>query len=218
MKPAPVRPLRPVPPPPFPERGPPGFIASFGHAWRGLVHTIIHQRNMRVHVTSAILVGMVGSGIPLGLAEKVTLVFCVLLVLFAEILNTALEQLVDLAVQQFDPKARTAKDVAAAGVLVLALGTVVVFCTLLVHNWEVVSAHGPQIARQVALGVPLTACAVGLMTSWRRPGWLDAGLFVLGCGLLTALIIKSESYVFSAMTFGLLVLSGDAARLRRKQA
>ena len=49
-----------------------------------------------------ILVGLVGSGIPLGLAEKVTLIFCVLLVFFAEILNSALEQLVDLA----DPAVR----------------------------------------------------------------------------------------------------------------
>src|SRR5207302_8116960 len=138
------------------------------HAWRGLVHTIIHQRNMRFHVTSRILVGLVGSGIPLGLAEKVTLIFCVLLLLFAEILNSALEQLVDLAVQQFDPKARMAKDAAAAGVLVLALGTVVVFAALLVHNWSVVVTHGRQIERQVLLGLPLTACGVLLMGPRRK--------------------------------------------------
>jgi diacylglycerol kinase (ATP) len=210
-----ARQLRALPPAPFPERGQPGFIASFRHAWRGLVHTIVHQRNMRFHVTSGVLVGLVGSGIPLGLAEKVTLIFCVLLVLFAEILNSALEQLVDLAVQQFDAKARTAKDAAAAGVLVLALGTVVVFAALLVHNWAVVSVHGPAIARQVALGIPLTLCAVFLMSPRLRPAWADLGAFVVGCALLTALVVRSESYVFSAMTFGLLVLAGDAARKRR---
>ena len=91
---------------------------------------------MRVHVVSAILVGLVGSGIPLGLAEKVTLIFCVLLVFFAEILNSALETLVDLATQQFDEKARVTKDAAAAGVLVLAIGTVVIFAAILVHNWD----------------------------------------------------------------------------------
>ena len=104
------------------------------HAWNGLIHTVVHQRNMRIHVMSAILVGLVGSGIPLGLAEKVTLIFCVLLVFFAEILNSALEHLVDLAMQQFDEKARVTKDAAAAGVLVLAIGTVVIFAALLVHN------------------------------------------------------------------------------------
>ena len=121
---------------PFPSRGGAGLLASFRHAWTGLIHTVVHQRNMRVHLVSAVLVGLVGSGIPLGLAEKVTLIFCVLLIFFAEILNSALEHLVDLAVQQFDEKARLAKDAAAAGVMVLALGTVVIFAALLVHNWE----------------------------------------------------------------------------------
>src|SRR5271156_3341585 len=43
-----------------------GFGPSVLHAWDGLVHTVVHQPNMRIHVTSAILVGLVGSGIPLG--------------------------------------------------------------------------------------------------------------------------------------------------------
>ncbi|RYZ44104.1 MAG: diacylglycerol kinase family protein, partial [Myxococcaceae bacterium] len=105
--------------PQFPSRRSNGLFASFGHAWAGLIHTVAWQRNMRVHLISGVLVGLVGSGIPLGLAEKVTLIFCVLLIFFAEILNSALEQLVDLAVQQFDEKARLTKDAAAAGVLVL---------------------------------------------------------------------------------------------------
>jgi diacylglycerol kinase (ATP) len=54
------------------------------HAWNGLIHTVVHQRNMRMHLISGLLVGLVGSGIPLGLVEKVTLIFCVLLVLFAD--------------------------------------------------------------------------------------------------------------------------------------
>ncbi|HYI03132.1 diacylglycerol kinase family protein, partial [Hyalangium sp.] len=74
---------------PFPPRGGAGVMASFRNAWAGLIHTVIHQRNMRVHLVSAVLVGLVGSGIPLGLAEKVTLIFCVLLIFFAEILNSA---------------------------------------------------------------------------------------------------------------------------------
>src|SRR5262249_44542275 len=113
-----VRRLRPArTPPPFPLRQGPGVWSSAVHAWNGLVHTVLYQRNMRLHIVAAVLVGLVGSGIPLGLAEKVTLIFCVMLVFFAEILNTALEHLVDLAVQQFDEKARVAKDAAAAGVL-----------------------------------------------------------------------------------------------------
>ncbi|MFP2934261.1 diacylglycerol kinase family protein [Pyxidicoccus sp. 3LG] len=206
------------PPSSFPPRRGSGLFASFGHAWAGLIHTVVHQRNMRVHLISAVLVGLVGSGIPLGLAEKVTLIFCVLLIFFAEILNSALEHLVDLAVQQFDEKARLTKDAAAAGVLVLALGTVVIFAAILVHNWDTVRDSTDAIVRQVALGVPLTACIVALVLPQRRPLWVDLGAFMSGGALLAMLAVRSASIVFTAMTGGLLVVAGAAAYQRRREA
>nr|BDT33735.1 diacylglycerol kinase family protein [Myxococcus sp. MH1] len=206
------------PPPTFPPRRGSGFLASFGHAWAGLIHTVVHQRNMRLHLISAVLVGLVGSGIPLGLAEKVTLIFCVLLIFFAEILNSALEHLVDLAVQQFDEKARLTKDAAAAGVLVLALGTVVIFAAILVHNWETVRTSTDAIVRQVALGLPLTACVVVLVLPQRRPVGVDVGAFVAGGVLLAFLAQYTASTVFTAMTAGLLFVAGSAAYTRRREA
>ena len=173
---------------------------------------------MRIHLTAAALVGLVGSGIPLGLAEKVTLIFCVLLVLFAEILNSALEQLVDLTIQQFDEKARLTKDAAAAAVLVLAIGTVVIFAALLVHNWRTISTHGPQIARQVALGVPLTLCLGGLLAARPKPRWLDAVLLAGASGFWAATLPRTQSWVFSALTFGLLVVAGASALRRHRVA
>jgi diacylglycerol kinase (ATP) len=173
---------------------------------------------MRIHLVSGVLVGLVGSGIPLGLAEKVTLIFCVLLIFFAEILNSALEQLVDLIIQQYDDKARLAKDAAAAAVLVLAGGTVVIFAAVLVHNWQTVASRVPQIARQVALGVPLTLCHSGLLLARRKPLWVDAGLFAGASGLLMATVPHSESWVFSALTYGLVVVAAASALERRRLA
>ncbi len=158
--------------PPYPKQGA-GMLSAFVHAWNGLVHTVVHQRNMRVHVVAGLLVALVGSGIPLGLAEKVTLVFCVLLVLFAEVLNSALEQLVDLAIQQFDEKARITKDAAAAGVLVLAIGTTVIFAVVLVANWPTITGSTAEIRRQVLFGVPLAALTAFLTVPWRRPLAVD---------------------------------------------
>jgi diacylglycerol kinase (ATP) len=202
--------------PPYPVRQGLGFWHSMIHAWRGLIHTVVHQRNMRVHVVSGILVGLVGSGIPLGLAEKVTLIFCVLFIFFAEILNSALEELVDLAIQELDERARLTKDATAAGVLVLAIGTMVIFAAILVHNWGTVASHGPEIQRQVILGVPLALCAAGLMMNRPKPLGVDILLFVVGLGLIGLLAEHSESYVFTAMTFGLLVVAGAAALEQRR--
>jgi len=202
--------------PPYPPRRGEGFWASAIHAWNGLVHTVVYQPNMKVHVISAILVGLVGSGLPLGLAEKVTLIFCVILVFFAEILNSALETLVDLATQEFDEKARVTKDAAAAAVLVLSIGAVVIFAALLVHNWTAVLASGPRIERQVLFGVPLAGCAALLMRDRPRP-WIQDGLaFVAGLALCGVLATWTTSVVFTAMTVGLLVLAMAAARERAR--
>lgn len=202
--------------PAYPTLGGGSLWNGFVHAWNGLVHTIVYQRNMRIHMVAALLVGLVGSGIELGLAEKVTMIFCVLLVFFAEILNTALEQLVDLAIQQFDEKARITKDAAAAGVLVLAGGTIVIFAAILVHNRETIFRSIPQIIRQVALGVPLTATVALLMAAVRKPLWADVLLFLVSTALMLAMVVESASYVFSAMTYALVILAFASALERQR--
>ena len=202
---------------PFKTPAPGTFFASVRHAWNGLIHTVVTQRNMRMHIISAVLVGLVGSGIPLGLAEKVTLIFCVLLVLFAEMLNSALEQLVDLAIQQFDEKARLTKDAAAGGVLVLAIGATVIFAAVLVHNADVVLDNLIDVQRQVIWGTPLTICAGVLMHERKKPLLFDLAVFLLGLWIWAVTVTWSQSLVFSAMLFGMLVVAGAAARARRLQ-
>ncbi len=187
--------------------GPPTLAASFRYALEGLFETVATQRNMKIHVVSAVLVGLVGSGIPLGLAEKVTLIFCVMLVFFAETLNTALEALVDLYTEEHHVQAAITKNVAAGGVLVLATGTVVIFAALLVHNAPTILENGPAIFRQTLLGIPL-ATITGLLL-WRgaRRRWVDYLLFAGGIGLLGLLALRTTSIVFTAMTCGLFGLS-----------
>jgi diacylglycerol kinase (ATP) len=169
---------------------------------------------MKAHVVSAILVGLVGSGIRLGLAEDVTLLFCVLLVFFAEILNTALEALVDLHTEAFDERARVAKDAAAAGVLVLSIGTILIFGAVLLANWRIIAGAGQQIARQAMAGVPLTAVAAGLLWGARRRWQLDLAMTIAGLVLLAALSTWTANWVFTAVTAGLFATCVAAARYR----
>jgi diacylglycerol kinase (ATP) len=207
---------RPVsePPPQRPARA--GLLKSFRHAYEGLI-VACGQRNMKLHVVSAVLVCLVGSGIRLGLAEKVSLIFCVMLVFFAEILNTALEALVDLHTEDFRQLAKTTKDAAAAAVLVLAMGTVVIFAAICVAEWDVIASSGAQILRQAAWGLPLAAIVGALLVEWRRPRAVDHALFVAGAALWAMLWGWTVSYVFTALAGGLLYLSWRAAA-RRKAA
>jgi diacylglycerol kinase (ATP) len=196
---------------PLPSRNP-GFLGALRHAWDGLVWAVSQQRNMKVHVVSAMLVGCVGSALPLGLAEKVTLVFSVMLIFFSEVINSALEALVDLHTERFHELARVAKDTAAAGVLVLSIGTLALFAVILVNDWPLVREHPLEVCRQLIVGTPL--CALGGCLPWKksRPKIVDALILLSALGLWVWMLSWTTSAVFSAMILGLLFLQAAAAR------
>lgn len=94
---------------------------SFGYAFEGIINTILHERNMQIHCTVAILVVIFGFILKISYAE-----WCVCLVLFAlvmslELVNTALEAVVDLVTNERKPLAKKAKDAAAGAVLMSAI-------------------------------------------------------------------------------------------------
>ena len=98
-----------------------GVAASFGYAFAGLAAAWRTQPNLRIHVVLAAAV--VAAGLLLRLAPLGwgVIALAIGLVIAAELFNTALEAVVDLASPQDHPLAKRAKDVAAAGVLIAAL-------------------------------------------------------------------------------------------------
>jgi diacylglycerol kinase (ATP) len=112
--------------PPKPGRDPSalkGLRAAFGYALEGIVYAWHHQRNFRIEV----YLGSIAVGLALWLQIHLVLVLSlVALVLGLELLNTAIEALVDLVSPNFHPLAKIAKDTAAAAVLVVSLLVLVV--------------------------------------------------------------------------------------------
>lgn len=101
-------------------------LESFNYAFQGLIYVFRHQRNMRVHVIIAIVVLLGSLFLDLTRLELVAVLFAITLVFMAEMLNTAIEAAVDLVTSSFDPKAKTAKDVAAGAVLAAAINALIV--------------------------------------------------------------------------------------------
>lgn len=95
---------------------------SFGNALRGVGHCLKRERNMRIHLGAAVLVTAFSAVCTLSPLEYALLFLTMGVVLAAEALNTAIERTVDLVTHQRHPLARAAKDAAAAGVLLAALG------------------------------------------------------------------------------------------------
>ena len=109
------------------------FLNSFLYALRGIRYCIVHERNMRVHLSAAVLITAFSVSYGLTAAEYGLLFFAVGLVLCAEALNTALEKAVDLVTREQRRLAAIAKDCAAGGVLLAALTAAAVGLALFLH-------------------------------------------------------------------------------------
>jgi diacylglycerol kinase (ATP) len=101
-------------------------IDSFHHALQGVLQGVKSQRHMRFHFFVAVLALLAGTIMRLSRAELLVLLFAVSLVIITELLNTAIEAVVDLVTITYHPLAKVAKDVAAGAVLVAALNAIVV--------------------------------------------------------------------------------------------
>lgn len=101
-------------------------LRSVGYAWCGLRAVVASQHNAWIHVAATVSVVAAGMAVGLSRFEWLALVFAIVSVWAAEALNTAFELLCDVASPQFHPLVGRAKDVAAAAVLICALGAVVV--------------------------------------------------------------------------------------------
>lgn len=99
---------------------------AFGFAFSGLWHTLRTQRNMRIHLLIAAAVALVGLWLRLSADQWATLAATCGLVLVSEMVNTVVEQMVDLVCPDYHPLAKTVKDVMAGAVTVAAMVAVIV--------------------------------------------------------------------------------------------
>lgn len=94
---------------------------SFAYAIAGIIACVRQERNMRIHLTAAILVTAAGTLFRISAAEWIVCLILFGLVMSLELVNTALEAAVDLVTQEQKPLAKKAKDAAAGAVLVSAV-------------------------------------------------------------------------------------------------
>ena len=94
---------------------------SFGYAFEGIFAGIRGERNMKIHCFAAVCVIVAGVLFHISVTE-----WCICLVLFGlilslELVNTAIEAVVDLVTEDKKPLAKLAKDTAAGAVLIAAV-------------------------------------------------------------------------------------------------
>lgn len=108
------------------------LLASFRYAWAGVSYAFVTQRNFRIHTFIGSVALGLGFYLQLPAIDLAVIGLTSGLVMVMELLNTALEAVVDLTVQQtYHELAKIAKDCAAASVLISALVAVIVAVLLL---------------------------------------------------------------------------------------
>lgn len=98
----------------------PSFKKSFGFALQGFRYTLATERNIRVMLGGAAFAVVMGLVLQLDLVSWAIVLLCIGCVLAAELMNTAIETVVDLVSPEYHPLAGHAKDIAAAAVYVLS--------------------------------------------------------------------------------------------------
>ena len=101
-------------------------IKSFGYALQGIWKTFATERNMQIHLVIAILVVICGFIFNISRIEWLFCLLCFGLVFGAELINSAIENIVDLVSPERNELAKNAKDMAAGAVLVCAIFSAII--------------------------------------------------------------------------------------------
>lgn len=108
------------------KRKPVPLLRSFSYAFYGIKTAIESERNMRIHIISSILVIGASFYFSLTKVEWLFILFAIGGMFALELVNTAIERVVDLVTSEFHPLAKQAKDIAAGAVIIYAILSVII--------------------------------------------------------------------------------------------
>ena len=111
------------------------FFKAFDYAWSGILYGIKAERNLKFHLFAATVVVFTGLITGLSVME-----WCIVLLLIGgmlalEMMNAAIERVVDLITMESHPLAKHAKDLAAGAVLIYAIISAVIGWLIFVPKW-----------------------------------------------------------------------------------
>jgi undecaprenol kinase len=102
------------------------LLNSFSFALSGIVTALRTERNMRIHLFSAMIVLFVSVYFSITKTEWLFILLAIGGMFVLEIMNTAIERVVDLVTEECHPLAKQAKDLAAGAVLVYTIIAVII--------------------------------------------------------------------------------------------
>ncbi len=102
------------------------IINSFKYAIEGFISSFKTERNMKIHILATIIVIILGILLKLNTIEWCICIISIVLVVSTELINTAIETIVDMISPEKNPKAKLVKDISAAAVLAMAIASAII--------------------------------------------------------------------------------------------
>ena len=190
------------------------LLESFNFALEGIIHVLRTQRNMRIHFLVAVIVLVAAVAIGVSKLELIALLLAIAFVFIAEMINSAIEQAIDVATTSFDPLAKLAKDIAAGAVLIATVNAVAI--GYLVFSGEVAdrSSHLLDRIRDAPAQITLVALVLTIIVVIATKAYTGRGTPLRGglpsghaavafAGWMAATYIINDSHQFliSSLTF-----------------
>jgi diacylglycerol kinase (ATP) len=151
------------------------FWSSFHYAFAGILYAVRTQPNMRVHLLIAALVLIATLLLHISRIYVIAIVIVIAVVLALELMNTAIEAVVDLLTVAHHPLAKTAKDAAAGAVLVGTIGAVIVGYLVFYQGIQQGGTRVYDALAQVPANVVLIVLAVAAIGTIFAKAWVGRG-------------------------------------------
>ncbi len=180
---------------------------------------------MRNHFLSALAVLLASLFLRVTLVEFALLSLSILFVLFAELLNTAVESIVDLVAPDYHPLAKIAKDTAAGAVMVAAMGAVIIGYIILSRYLfpfygKALEMFGSPADMGTLVSILVVIIVVIMIKSLTRSGTaleggLPSGHAAVAFSVATAVSIKTRDPLISLLCIMLAAMVSHSRLLMR---
>ncbi len=190
------------------------FIDACHNAVNGLIYATTTQSNIKKQLVMGVGVLILSLFYKLETTQFLCLTFAIFLVIFAEMINTAIETVVDLYTDKYHPKAKIAKDVGAGAVLLMSINSVIVAYFIFLNetsigklNESIFNSVVSSPKHLVFVAIILTVIAVlvfkafGSSYNKKMPAkkFIPSGQTALAFALLTAIWLNSKNVLVFAL-------------------
>ena len=198
------------------------FIEACNNAVNGIVYCATTQTNIKKELILGTIVLVLSLFYELSTAEFLCITFAIFFVVFAELVNTAIETIVDLLIDVYHPKAKIAKDIGAGAVVVSAVNSIIVAYFLFFKETNITEISNSLFSHMVSspthlafVGLLLTIIAVIVMKaaveerkliSGVQTTFIPSGQSAFAFAVLTAIWMTSRNPIVFCLALTLSIL------------